>query len=129
MNRIDALALTNPRGQLRVRLAAVALAALSLSAVVTPGIRGSLSRALSEARLGKSISAPKFSDPPTDDELLRAGLYGQQLIPVGPTSPDENREIAGLLLEYNEASQCGERDAVQPLAAFVAHHPSSPWTP
>ena len=107
-----------------------ALAALSLAVAVTPGVRGRLVSALSRAPDAEtSPPGPRFSEPPTDEEFLRTGLFAQPLVPVGPTNPDEKTQLAALLVAYTKALRQGNPDAVEPLADFVAQHPHSVWTP
>ncbi len=131
MNRSDTLGVSTVGGHLRIRrtVAAAALMALALGAAVTPGVHGRLSGSLSKVFGGTSVAGLKFSDPPTDDEFLRMELFAQPLIPVGPTNPAEKKELATLFVAYSDALQQGDRDAVQPLADFATHHPSSVWTP
>ncbi len=129
MNHSDTLG-TSSLGRLsRNRLTVAAVAALSLAAAMTLGVRGGLVGALSHAHRGASLPGPQFSDPPTDDEFLRAGIFAQPLMTVGATTPEENRELAGLVVGYAEAIHDGEPDAVQPLADFVARRPQSAWAP
>jgi hypothetical protein len=120
MNRSDTLGTSSHGMALRIRLTIAALMALSLAVAVTPGVRGRLVHALSRAPTGTSLPGPRFSDPPTDDEFLRAGLFAQPLVPVGPTNRDENTQLAALLVAYSNDLLRGQRDAVQPLADFVA---------
>ena len=131
MNRSDTLTVPSAGSHVRIRrtVAAAALMALALGVAVTPGVRGRLSGSLSKAFGGSSFPRLKFSDPPTDDEFLRVGLFGQPLIAVGPTNPAEKKELATLLVAYSDALHEGDRDAVQPLAEFAAQHPTSVWTP
>jgi RHS repeat-associated protein len=52
------------------------------------------------------------------------------LAPVAATSPQENRDLAQALLTYRDAVRdSGANDAVEPLLAFLAAHPASPWKP
>jgi len=77
----------------------------------------------------KPAAWPSFSDSPTDEEFLRAGLFVQPLIPVGTTTRDENRRFASALIAYTAASRQEGRDAVQPLLSFLADNPRSAWKP
>ena len=129
MNRSDALEAPRFGSHPRLRISAVALVVLALAVAVTPGVPTRLINALSRAFGRTSLPGPHFSDPPTDDEILRAGLFDQPLVPIGPTNPDENRQLATLLVAYSKTLLEGERDAVQPLAGFVAQYPHSVWTP
>ena len=94
-----------------------------------PGIRGHLSSSLSKTFGGSSFPRPQFSDPPTNDDFLRAGLFVQPLVAVGPTNPDENRQLARLVVAYSDAIHEGNPDDVEPLADFASQHPSSAWAP
>ncbi|HLK37317.1 MAG TPA: hypothetical protein VKU41_11235 [Polyangiaceae bacterium] len=68
----------------------------------------------------------RFSAAPTDEEFLRTGLFAQPLIPVGKTSPKENRDLAAALLAYDVA---GRRDAVDSVVRYIDQHPGSAWGP
>src|ERR1700723_2467559 len=96
MNRSETLVAPSVGSHLRIRLTAAMLALLSLAVAVTPGVRGRLISAASGAFGRTAAPGFHFSDPPTDDEFLRAGLFAQPLIPVGPTNRGENKELAAL---------------------------------
>lgn len=54
----------------------------------------------------------------------------EPLVPVGVTTPDENRELRDALDRYRQAVRlAGSRDAVEPLVEFLAHRPRSAWRP
>ncbi len=77
-----------------------------------------------------ACSASPSSGPPTDDELVRAGVFEEPLLPVGATTPDENRALGEALASYRAAVQeSGARDAVDAVTAFLEAHPRSAWTP
>src|SRR5258708_9647422 len=65
-------------------------------------------------------------DNPTDNALLRVGLFGHPLVPVGPSQLPENRELARALVAYDQGSAA---DAPQPLVGFLETHPNSAWKP
>ena len=71
--------------------------------------------------------AARFSDPPTDQEILVSGVLPQPLAPVGGKSDaEENRALAQALIQYQESLQQGALpDAVGPLTDFLAR-PSAP---
>jgi len=72
----------------------------------------------------------RFSANPTDAEFLRTGLFVEPLAPVSTTVAQENRDLAHALLDYRDAvRKSGGNDAVAPILAFLAAHPSSPWKP
>src|SRR5213593_3170134 len=49
---------------------------------------------------------PKFSVSPSDEELFRARVFEEPLVPVGGTSsPEENRSLASALLQYLKAGE------------------------
>jgi RHS repeat-associated protein len=75
-------------------------------------------------------SVGSFSSPPADAEFLRTGLFAEPLAPVAATTPQENRDLAQSVLAYRDAiGATGAADAVEPLLAFLAAHPTSPWKP
>lgn len=129
------MVLGKKRGPAKPYGAALALGALTLVSVavsVTPGLggalRGTASVAVPVAEAAQR-RGPRFSDAPTDQEILRAGMFVQALVPVGPTTPGENKELAGLLETYEGAVRRGNRDAVEPFVGFIQSHPRSPWKP
>ena len=116
--------------RVRASLAQTLLAATFIAL----GITASYSDPIFEGRVEQTgLSArpltpgSRFSDPPTDEELLRTTLFAQPLVPVGSTTVEENRQLAALLVEYGFAVRNGERDAVQPFIDFLAAHPNSAW--
>lgn len=78
-----------------------------------------------------ATARPTFSATPTDAEFFQSRLFSEPLLPVGaPTRPDENRALARALTAFREHSQDSEAafgDTVQPVEAFLAKNPSSPW--
>ena len=43
---------------------------------------------------------PVFSDPPTDQEIFRARVFAEPMVPMGPSTPEENRALAQALLTF-----------------------------
>ena len=75
-------------------------------------------------------SEMSFSSPPSDAEFLHTGLFAEPLVPVTATNTAENRDLVEALRAYQGATrQSGANDAVEPLLAFLAAHPQSPWKP
>ena len=68
----------------------------------------------------------EFSDSPTVEELFRARVFAEPLVPVGgePTA-EENSDLAAALLGY--AKRTGPDDFAS-LTGFLQSHPNSPWT-
>ena len=77
-------------------------------------------------RVTPAPSMPVFSDPPTTAELMRARVFEEPLLALGANapSPEENRELAGLLMSYLTA---GVPDGTRDLERFVADRVDSPW--
>ena len=62
----------------------------------------------------------RFSDIPKDDEFLRTSVFAQPLVPVGSTSPEENKQLAALLVAYDAAVRSGHRDAAQAARTLLS---------
>src|SRR5690349_18082383 len=75
------------------------------------------------------ISTPRttleFSANPTSQEIFRARVFEEPLVPIGaePTA-EENAALATALLGY--AKRSGPDDFVS-LTGFLEKHPKSPW--
>jgi uncharacterized protein HemY len=68
---------------------------------------------------------PSFSAQPTDQEIFRARVFEEPLVPMGRlTSKVENRALAQALLAYLRR---GEVEDVSPVLAFLGAHEESPW--
>jgi RHS repeat-associated protein len=67
----------------------------------------------------------KFSDNPTTEEIFRAHIFQEPLVPVGgvPTA-QESAALANALLAY--ARRSGPDDFLA-LTGFLKRHPQSPW--
>jgi RHS repeat-associated protein len=80
-------------------------------------------------RTGPQVEAPRttlaFSERPTPEELFRARVFEEPLVPVGgEPSPSENAALADALLGY--AKRSGPDDFAS-LTGFLEAHPQSPW--
>ena len=92
------------------------------------GVAGSVNRTV--PKVTPPSKELRFSAAPTDAEFLRTGLFEEPLAPVSATAARENRDLAHALLDYRDAvRKSGGNDAVQPILAFLATHPDSPWKP
>src|SRR2546422_10768047 len=66
-----------------------------------------------------------FSDPPTDEEIFRARVFAEPLVPVGgSTSADQNRALAKALLAFLNRRNNDELAVVEQV---LADYPKSPW--
>ena len=75
--------------------------------------------------LGSVAQAGAFSDPPTEQEIFRAHLFEEPLVPIGGhASADENRALADALTTYAERTS---NDDVTAVTGFLQAHPQSPW--
>ena len=75
------------------------------------------------------VSSPKtgleFSPSPTTQEIFRARVFEEPLVPVGgEPNADENATLAAALLGY--AKRSGPDDFAS-LMGFLERHPNSPW--
>jgi len=68
--------------------------------------------------------SPEFSQWPTDAEFLRARVFAEPLIPIGPTRPEDNAALARALTAYLRGGG-GER--VQDLTAFLEGRSAGAW--
>jgi len=68
--------------------------------------------------------APAFSAWPSDEEIFRARIFAEPLVPIGSTTPDENTTLARALTAYLGAGG-GER--TEDLVAFLEGRKTSPW--
>jgi len=119
----------------RIGLAVSILAVVVIAVAPTPAFCSQATGAGVETRVKSSEpltplpAGLRFSDPPTDKEFLRTSIFAQPLVPVGSTTPEENRQLGALLVAYEAARRQGDLDAVQPLVAFLSEHPQSAWKP
>jgi hypothetical protein len=75
------------------------------------------------------VSPPKtgleFSANPTTQEIFRARVFEEPLVPIGgEPGADENADLAAALLGY--AKRSGPDDFAS-LTGFLEKHPNSPW--
>ena len=68
--------------------------------------------------------SPVFSAQPTDDELFRARVFGEPMVPTGTTSLDENRALATALSAFLDGRG---REDFAPIEGFLKAHPTSAW--
>ncbi len=68
---------------------------------------------------------PQFSDAPTVEEIFRARVFAEPLVPVGgePTA-GENLVLARALLAFHRSGGTEWRSTI---GDFLLTHPSSPW--
>jgi RHS repeat-associated protein len=68
----------------------------------------------------------KFSDTPTVEEMFRARVFAEPLVPVGSTpTGEENAELAAALVGYSKRTS---PDDFASLTGFLNQHPGSSWT-
>jgi len=68
---------------------------------------------------------PTFSAAPTDQEMFKARVFEEPLIPAGAkTAVAENQALAQALLAYVRAKEMEETSS---LEIFLKTHPDSPW--
>ncbi len=68
--------------------------------------------------------APRFSSPPTADEITRARVFREPLVPLGDVTRDENVALAAAVLAYRAASGIA---AEAPFRRFLEAYPQSAW--
>jgi RHS repeat-associated protein len=69
---------------------------------------------------------PVFSEQPTDQEIFRARVFEEPLVPLGMTSPAENHALTEALTTYLQA---GAGEKTESVEAFLSSRPDSPWRP
>lgn len=67
---------------------------------------------------------PVFSAWPKDEEIFRARVFAEPLVPIGASTPEENAALARALTAYQRRGG-GERN--EDLVAFLEGHQVSPW--
>jgi RHS repeat-associated protein len=68
---------------------------------------------------------PAFSPIPTDEELFKARVFGEPLIPeAGETNDAENQTLAQAITTYLYG---GNSEALEPLEGVVTNFPNSRW--
>lgn len=102
-------------------LLAVAASATEGPPAVEPGPVGN--RTLQKTEVPKTVL--EFSPSPTAEEIFRAHVFREPLVPLGgEPSAEENAELASALLGY--AGRSGPDDFTS-LTGFLDRHPRSPW--
>ncbi len=78
-------------------------------------------------QVSRPLLTPRFSVVPTEEEVFRARVFSEPLVPVGgrPTGED-NAALTRALEAYLTA---GGGDATRALEDFLGQEPSSPWRP
>jgi len=109
-------------GALIALLLGVLLAGLSSSSRLPP-------RSAPAAAPATVSQRPQLPDEPSDDDILRSGVFADPLVPVKATTPEENRALGRALVAYGAAVKREERDGVEPLLGFLAAHADSAWRP
>src|ERR1700722_10303702 len=107
---------------LRIVSVCLVVAAIAVGILVALHRGGPVQAALSPAD-GHLV----FSDPPTDAEFLRCGVFREALVPLSRTRPEENRDLASAVRRYAENQWADAPDEVAPLEQFLHRHPGSPW--
>jgi len=80
-------------------------------------------------RTAPEVTAPPatltFSERPTKEEIFRARVFAEPLVPVGgePTD-DDTAALANALLAFHVRS---DRGWIAPLGIYLTNHPDSPW--
>src|SRR5258707_11618124 len=69
---------------------------------------------------------PRLSATPSDEEIFRARVFGEPLVPTGATSPEENSALSAALNEYIDR---GAPDRIEPLTSFLERLPHTAWRP
>lgn len=111
--------------------ALIGIAGVSLSVAAPSSAAGPTLQTVTHVPVqNRQSAALRFSSPPKDEEVLHSELFAEPLVPVSPTSPQENSDLAQSLIAYQKNTrQSGAPDAVSPLLAFLKKHPTSAWKP
>jgi RHS repeat-associated protein len=73
----------------------------------------------------QSIPTVEFSPVPTDEQIFRAGIFPEPLVPVGqPTTPEENAALARAITGYLQPGTAGDLTA---FTDFLSKYPQSAW--
>ena len=67
---------------------------------------------------------PEFSAVPTDQEIFRARVFEEPLVPMGSTSAVENRALADAVVGYLSG---GRSENLGPIEGFLQRFPNSAW--
>ena len=107
--------------------ALLCISVIDSARAVTPGLT-QVNRTV--PRVDPPPADMSFSSPPSNANFLHTGLFSEPLVPVAATNARENGDLVQALQAYRDATrQSGANDAVEPLLAFLAAHPASPWKP
>ena len=68
--------------------------------------------------------SPVFSNPPADQEIFRARVFAEPLVPMGKTTAAENTLLAQALLSFLARTKS---DDVAPISEFLEQNPQSAW--
>ncbi len=72
-----------------------------------------------------SVAPPwQFSSPPTDDEISRALIFSQSLVPAGQTTGTENTALVDMLTTLRNSPEANRETAIQ---NFLTNNPVSAW--
>jgi RHS repeat-associated protein len=114
-----------------ILLAGALIPAQVLAGIPTPPPNRPEKEAAPPVRVNRTVppvaliaARPVFSRSPSDQEIFRARVFGEPLVPSGATSPAENVELVTALNAYLDAPA---RDHVQPLMQFLHDRPNSAW--
>jgi RHS repeat-associated protein len=68
---------------------------------------------------------PVFSTPPTKEEIIRARVFGEPVVPIGgEPSWSENQAVANALLAFHGGSGATRYAGIE---GFLTSYPNSPW--
>lgn len=68
-----------------------------------------------------------FSASPKTREITRSTVLADALVPAGPVTMAENKDLARALMAYQKRDTLAKRDDLSALNAFVEQHPQSSW--
>ena len=73
----------------------------------------------------QSIPAVEFLPVPTDEQIFRAGIFPEPLVPLGQsTTPTENAALAQAITRYLQPGAGGD---LTPFTDFLTKYPQSAW--
>jgi len=75
-------------------------------------------------KVAPAPALPAFSADPSDEEIFRARIFGEPLVPTHTPASGENAALAAAIIEYLSASS---RENVASLDRFLEAHPGSAW--
>lgn len=71
----------------------------------------------------------RFSEHPTPQEISRARVFTEPLVPLGTPASEENNDLAQALTRFASAPHPDRIEAASPLERFLRKHPRSAWRP